>query len=311
MVCVASPLGGRYLNGGKYRMHGVCKLCKKETELELSHLIPKFIGKWLKKTAITGYLREGNQVSKRRQDLAKEYWLCGSCEDLSSAWERSFSLKIFYPYIEDSSLTTSYGDWLAKFSASLSWRTLTYVRSKNSEETHSQEYLDMLAGAEKGLSDFLLGKASNLYEFEQHIYPLDVIASTSFDNLPTNINRYFLRATAMDIVGNSQGTYIYTKLPSFIVLGVVKCKQSREMRSSRVAISGGIMSPQEYVFPDGFDGYIIDAANKISELYEQIPADQLAKIEKYVIDNPDKVLKSKLFEAIAHDYDRFGRKSLR
>ncbi|HDV5527446.1 TPA: hypothetical protein RI778_003586, partial [Vibrio cholerae] len=291
-------------------MHGVCKLCKKETELELSHLIPKFIGKWLKKTAITGYLREGNQVSKRRQDLAKEYWLCGSCEDLFSAWERSFSLKIFYPYIEDSSLTTSYGDWLAKFSASLSWRTLTYVRSKNSEETHSQEYLDMLAGAEKGLSGFLLGKASHLYEFEQHIYPLDVIASTSFDNLPTNINRYFLRATAMDIVGNSQGTYIYTKLPSFIVLGVVKCKQSREMRSSRVAISGGIMSPREYVFPDGFDGYIIDAANKISELYEQIPADQLAKIEKYVIDNPDKVLKSKLFEAIAHDYDRFGRKSL-
>ncbi|RTR38968.1 hypothetical protein EKG38_12345 [Shewanella canadensis] len=292
-------------------MHGVCKLCKKEAKLELSHFIPKFIGKWLKKTAITGYFREGNQVSKRKQDIAKDYWLCGSCEDIFSTWERSFSLKIFYPYIEDSSLVTSYDNWLSKFTASLSWRTLTYIRSKNSDETHSQEYLDMLATAEKGLADFLLGKVSNLYEFEQHIYPLDVIESTSFDNLPTNINRYFLRTIAMDIVSNSQGTYIYTKLPSFIVIGIVKCNQSREMRSSRVAIGGGTISPREYVFPDGFDGYMMDAANKISELYEQIPEEQLAKIEQYVVDNPDKVLDSKLFEAIVHDYERFGKNSLR
>lgn len=292
-------------------MYGVCKLCKKEAQLELSHFIPKFIGKWLKKSSITGYLRDGNQVSKRQQDIAKEYWLCGSCEDLFSTWERSFSLKIFYPYIEDSSLVTSYGNWLSKFAASLSWRSLTYVRSKNKDETHSQDYLDTLEAAEKNLGDFLLGKANNLYEFEQHIYPLDVIESTSIDNLPTNINRYFLRAIAMDIVGNSQGTFIYTKLPSFIVIGVVKSKQSKEMRSSRVAIGGGIISPRQYVFPDGFGGYIIDAAKKVSDLYDQIPDEQLAKIEKYVVDNPDKVIDSKLFEAIVHDYERFGRKSLR
>ncbi|GCF90185.1 hypothetical protein [Shewanella sp. M-Br] len=292
-------------------MHGVCKLCNQEAKLELSHFIPKFIGKWLKKTSITGYLRDGNQVSKRQQDIAKEYWLCGACEDLFSTWERTFSVKIFHPYMKNSSLVAVYGNWLSKFAASLSWRTLTYVRSKNSHETKPQEYLEMLAKAEEGLANFLLGKSSNLYEFEQHIFPLDVIESTNFDNLPTNINRYFLRAIAMDIVGNSQGTYIYTKLPSFIAIGVIKSKQSKQMRSSRVAISGGTISPRQYVFPDGFDGYIRDAANKISELYEQIPEEQLAKIENYVIDNLDKVVGSKLFEAIVHDYERFGRKSLR
>ena len=290
-------------------MHSVCKLCKVETKLELSHFIPNFIGKWLKKTSITGYLREGNQISKRRQDTAKEYWLCGTCEDLFSSWERSFSLKVFYPYIENSALVTSYGNWLSKFAASLSWRTLTYIRSKNSTKEHPQDYLDMLRDAEQGLSDYLLGKSSNLYEFEQHIYPLDVVESTSLDDLPSNINRYFLRNIAMDIVGNSNGTYIYTKLPSFIILGIVKCKQSREMRSSRIAIGGGTLSPREYVFPEGFGGYLTDAANKVSDLYSQIPDDQLAKIEKFIADNPDKVLDSKLFEAIAHDYERFGPNS--
>jgi hypothetical protein len=39
-------------------MRGICKLCKKEAKLEESHFIPKFIGKWVKKTSITGYLRE-------------------------------------------------------------------------------------------------------------------------------------------------------------------------------------------------------------------------------------------------------------
>jgi len=83
------------------------------------------------------------------------------------------------------------------------------------------------------------------------------------------------------------------------------------MRSSRVAISGGKISPRLYVFPDGFDGYIRDAANKISELYEEITEEQLAKMEQYAINNVDKVLDSKMFEAIVHDYERFGRKSLR
>ncbi|ARD23756.1 hypothetical protein [Shewanella japonica] len=292
-------------------MHGTCKLCKKDTKLELSHFIPKFIGKWLKKTSITGYFREGNQINKRQQDIAKDYWLCGECEDLFSNWEREFSIKIFHPYMNDSNLVTTYGAWLSKFTASLSWRTLTYIRGKNINEPKPKDYLDTISKAEHGLAKFLLGESSNLYEYEQHLYPLDVIGSTSIQDLPTNINRYFLRTIAMDIVGNSNGIYIYTKLPSFIIIGVIKSKQSKEMRASRISISGGKISPRTFTFPEGFDGYIIDSANKVSDTYNQIPKEQLAKIDKYVIDNSEKVTESKLFEAIVHDYQRFGQKSFR
>ncbi|WP_299574591.1 hypothetical protein [uncultured Shewanella sp.] len=83
------------------------------------------------------------------------------------------------------------------------------------------------------------------------------------------------------------------------------------MRASRISISGGKISPRTFTFPEGFDGYIIDSANKVSDTYNQIPKEQLAKIDKYVIDNSEKVTESKLFEAIVHDYQRFGQKSFR
>ena len=65
-------------------MQGKCRLCQIESELEISHFIPKFVGKWIKKTSITGFLREHNEVHKRAQDISKDHWLCDSCEDLFS-----------------------------------------------------------------------------------------------------------------------------------------------------------------------------------------------------------------------------------
>lgn len=37
---------------------GICALCGKNAELRESHLIPKFVGEWIKRTSATGYLRQ-------------------------------------------------------------------------------------------------------------------------------------------------------------------------------------------------------------------------------------------------------------
>ncbi|ATD02142.1 hypothetical protein ACQKC7_10160 [Pseudoalteromonas tetraodonis] len=294
-------------------MNGTCKLCKNPSALEKSHFIPKFIGKWLKKTSITGYIREKNEVHKRAQDLAKEYWLCGKCEDLFSDWEREFSLKIFYPFINDSTTRMPYGNWLSKFAASLSWRTLTFIRSKNlkDETSKSKDYLKNLDGAELALANYLLGKTDNLFQYEQHIYPVEAIDTHNVDNLPRNINRYFLRNIAMDIIGNDSETYIYTKLPSFIILGVIKTNASKIIRSSRISIKGDVLKPRDYTFPDGIAEYIFEKAEEISKIYDEIPVKQLEKINKFISDNPDKVIESKLFQAIQHDYDQFGSEAFK
>ena len=111
---------------------------------------------------------------------------------------------------------------------------------------------------------------------------------------------------AMDILGNSTDIFVYTKLPSFIVLGLVKVKDPQRMRSSRIALKHGKTSPKPYYWPDGFINYIVEKAETISEAYDKIPEKHKASFEEYIMNNPEKARNSKLFEAFLHDYERFG-----
>lgn len=287
-------------------MKGICKLCEKEGELKESHFIPRFVGKWVKKTSITGYIREHNEVHKRAQDTAKEYLLCGYCEALFSEWEREFANRVFYPFVDKGQSVASYNNWMSKFCASLSWRTLTYIRSKNTKEEKDLVRQRELDAVQDHLQKYILGGVNNLNQFEQHLFPLEKIESASSTQLPPSINRYFLRTIAMDIIGNTTDQYIFTKLPSFILLGVVKAKSVNKMRSSRIAINAGKLSPRKYNWPDGFSDYVFEKANEIIESHRQIPEKHLDSFEKHIQENPDKVIKSKQFRAFMEDYARFG-----
>jgi len=290
-------------------MQGICKLCNNNSALEKSHFIPKFVGKWIKKTSITGFLREHNELEKRQQDIAKEYWLCGDCEDLFSSWETTFANQIFYPFVEKGESVAHYDTWLSKFCASLSWRTLTYIRSKNIEngtDNKDLNYIEAIDAAEQHLARYLLDEVKNLNQYEQHVYPLERIESTTESGLPPNINRYFLRTMAMDIVGNGKNIFVFTKIPSFIVLGCVKFENIKKMRSSRIALKQGQIRPREYWWPDGFANYIVDKANEQSAVYKQIPKEHLEKFDEYIRKNPEKAVNSELFKAFLYDYDRFG-----
>lgn len=288
-------------------MLGTCKLCKNEKELKNSHIIPKFIGKWVKKTSITGRLREKNEIHKPKQDTTKEYWLCGDCEQLFSNWEREFANKIFYPFVDNDLSNAKYSNWLSLFCTSLSWRALTYIRSKNQNDPSSKEYNIAINDAEKHLSKYLLGQVSNLFEYEQHIIPLETITTASVGNMSANINRYLLRTMAMDIVGNeTTEIFIYTKLPSFIILGIVRTKYSSKMRPSRVSLKSGRISPKDYWLPGDFNGYMNEKAEEISILHNSIPINQRDGFDEYIQNNPKKAINSKLTEAFLKDYNLFG-----
>ncbi|MFZ4701829.1 MAG: hypothetical protein ACOYMG_17425 [Candidatus Methylumidiphilus sp.] len=288
-------------------MEGVCRLCGAKGDLELSHLIPKFIGRWSKKTSITGYFRDSHETQKRRQDLAKEYWLCGQCEDLFSTWENEFAAKVFFPFVDEDVHTVEYGPWLAKFCASVSWRTLTYIVSKNLTSVVDTEYVRFRDRAEERLRKFLLGTSTNLFENEQHLFPLDEVKSTTIENAPSHLNRYFLRTIAMDVIGNSKVNYIYTKLPKFIILGIIRDDTSSTMRSSRVALGSGLISPRKFVWTHGIGEYIMEKVEEIRVLSDRIPQKQQEKIEAELLSDLERAKKSKLFKAIEEDVRLFGR----
>jgi hypothetical protein len=61
----------------------ICELCLKDKELADSHVIPSFIIKWLKKTSITGFVRNPLNGNRRIQDGYKMPLLFFDCEGTS------------------------------------------------------------------------------------------------------------------------------------------------------------------------------------------------------------------------------------
>jgi hypothetical protein len=96
-------------------MNGICALCRKTSILIQSHIIPKFVYKWLKDNSATGYLRFGKNPNKRSQDGFKENMLCRNCEDIFNKWETEFATNIFHPFAANTSGSYEYKIWFATF----------------------------------------------------------------------------------------------------------------------------------------------------------------------------------------------------
>lgn len=286
---------------------GICRLCKKSQDLKLSHFIPKFVGKWVKDTSATGYIRFNQSIDKRAQDIVKEYWLCECCEQLFSSWEREFARKVFYPFMDKGESRARYDVWLSKFCASLTWRTLTYVRSLHVEK--SDDVSRSLDAAENTLAGYLLGESTVLGKYEQHLFPLESIAETNVRGAPPNLNRYFLRTMQMDLLESESGSIIYTKLPGFLLLGLTGHKESNSMRSSRVTMGEGMLSPRSYRWPTGLAEYMFEKSRQITATYSSMSQAQKDKITKTILDNPDRFRSSRTYEAFKHDLDMFGNKA--
>jgi hypothetical protein len=151
-------------------MNGKCALCTKETELKLSHIIPKFVFRWLKESAPSA-IRSIRIPNQRVQDGEKKYLLCSDCEKILNVWETTFCERVFLP-LHDSKkkiISITYGPWALKFAVSVSWRVLLYfyqlddlahLSGKQRETT--QKTLDVWR-------KFLLGELQNPGKFEQHL----------------------------------------------------------------------------------------------------------------------------------------------
>lgn len=72
-----------------------CAMCGQVKKLCESHIIPKFFVNYIKKNSLTGYLRNPNDVNKRKQDIYKENLLCKDCEEIFSKLETYFQKNIF------------------------------------------------------------------------------------------------------------------------------------------------------------------------------------------------------------------------
>ena len=285
-----------------------CKLCGSYSPLRKSHIIPRFIGKWMKKTGLTPYLRFSGDIDKRTQDLGTMKLLCGDCENLFSPWEEKFANQIFYPMSNRQTMFW-YKPWLLKFAASLAWRaTQTPEYEKVRESSTLKPISD---GMEHRLAQFILGRAKNVGSYSQHIMPVSELAEPIRPGSPM-INRYLAHAVDIDCVHDSieSEMMVYVKLPMFIFLSVRGQELSKWLKSSRIKKSG-VLRPQTHGLDANLMPYLIGRANWLDALMKSRSPESKELADKALHEaiekDPQKVAGSRMMQAMRVDYEFYGK----
>ena len=289
----------------------MCKLCGSGTPLRESHIIPKFVARWMKATSPTPYLRYGGNVDERLQDLFVVELLCDDCEKLFSAWETKFANEIFHPSAAGET-AFRYGPWLVKFAASLAWRAIQF---RPIHEIQESPALDSIIGnMEIHLSRFLMGQEKHVGSFTQHIYPVSELAAPIRPGSPM-INRYLARTVQIDFIRNDDLSemMVYVKLPMFMFFSIGESRYRKWFETSRIKKSD-VLHPRNHHLPEGMWDYILGRSDKVRELLDSMSPKSKAvadkALRKAIDEDPDRVANSKLMQAMLVDYDFYGKEAV-
>ncbi len=286
----------------------MCKLCGARAPLQQSHIIPKFIGKWIKETSPTPYFRFGMDMERRHQDLLKIELLCHNCEERFSALETKFANEIFHPSVAGNT-TFRYHNWFVKFASSLAWRTLN-VRDifAAEEQPVVKSICDMM---ELHLRSFLLGRKNHVGAYTQHVYQLGELADPPLTGSPY-LNRYLQRVVEIDFPRNDDlsEVMVYVKLPMFIFLSVGVTKNRELMETSRIKKSGQLR-PNDHTLPDGFLDYLLSRSDRMGQLLNEMSPKSKAMSDKSLMkaidEDRERVVNSEQFQAMLVDYEFYGK----
>lgn len=285
---------------------GPCKLCSKIAELQLSHVIPAFVFRWKRDTSGGGYLRFGTAPNKRVQDGIQKYWLCAECEGRIGRWESTFAARIFYPYSEGRGTKFRYGSWLLNFGISVAWRVLQEYKEEGHLKDDPADRIAKLEEASQVWRNVLLAQRPNPGKFELHMFPLDAIESADAPALPSNINRYLMRAVDTDVVHGENTVFVYAKLARFMFLGFARLDHRRDWVGSKVLATEGYIEPRKFVVPKAFWAYVTDRARRMEAVNAAISPRQRTKIDQSLRANIDKFTGSDLHRAMEEDVRMFG-----
>ena len=218
-----------------------CALCGIETNLELSHIVPKMVMRTLKKTAV-GSIRNSQNPNIPVQDSEKHHMLCGDCEDLFSEKETYFANNLFHQYIKREKEIFDYNSKLYYFLISLSWRSL-YLDLIDFTENHvvGIDALEHLISCEKIMKDYLLNSRDDIGTIEHHIFFFDVIreitGNTEIAELRPHVT-FHRSIISYTFCFEDDGTYgTITNMMGIVVITLYK-KGSREKWEGTQILNG-------------------------------------------------------------------------
>jgi len=277
-------------------VQGKCALCKKTSNLKKSHIVPKFVSTWIKKTSATGYMRGIKKPKKRMQDLPKFPLLCGDCEQLFSKLESYFASTFFHPILDNNKEEIAYDENLCRFIISLNWRTLVTAYS---DQVKVDPWIEQhLNRAEEIWRRYLLGESSNLGLYEHYFFFLSNIKSEIV--LPKKFQWYTLRATDSTLASNKNVVFSFTHFPHFCFVSTIFPFTFSDWEDTKIENNGKFSTKSQindYYFWD-----FLVSRGKL--LLSSIDGSENKQIGKAIEKEPEKFLKSESFLVMIEESKR-------
>lgn len=218
---------------------GKCALCRQDKELQLSHIVPHFVGRKLIKTS-AGNIRNTNKPNQVAQDIERHYMLCHDCEEIFSRRETWFANHIFSSRQDNNEVVFDYDENLTFFIISLSWRSLyldlnEYIADPNFD----QDILFVLLEAEATMRDFLMGKRSNIGTIENHIFFMDRIKSADNFDSSQNPSVVMHRSISSYTTYNGKTSFTISNLMGILVVTFYSMDMNEQWSNTKIEFGLG------------------------------------------------------------------------
>lgn len=280
-----------------------CALCSASYEpREESHIVPKFVYRWLKVSSTTEFMRFGPEMNRRAQDGIKDYFLCEKCEDRFGAHESTFAAEIFHPFVDNNYHEADYAGWMLKFAVSVSWRLLAYGNERRGLSHFRGRHTAAVTETLQTWQEYLLDCRDDVGEHQIHLLPLSGIVEHSASGVPKSINRYLRRAVEIDVGVSDTEAFTYCKLGPMIFIGLITYPDLTHWKGTKISHSGRF-PPRDFVAPGQYQDFIFMRSRRLEELESQLSERQLAKINESYEKKIDRFEKSDTYKALLMDLD--------
>ena len=285
-----------------------CALCLENRPLCESHIIPAFVGRYLKDTSATGYLRAAEKSNLRVQDLPTEKLLCAQCELQFSRWEDNFSRDGFQKIHSEGYDGFEYDPSLMQFAVSVSWRILCTDRDEL-----LQDFPDWGPKILKTLETwrkYLLGACRDSGG-EHHLFVIPGTPGAMPTGAHPKTSQYLLRCVdATELIGK-RTLAVYAKLVRAIFYSPIMPASPSGLHRTRIyAGAGRIVTPQKLTV-SGFGGFL---QSRVQDGFcDELSERQLERIRETVRKNPRRALESESLRMNdeAHDLWNIATKAIK
>ncbi len=264
-----------------------CALCLESRPLCDSHIVPAFVGRYLKETSATGYLRAAEKSNRRVQDLPTKPLLCSQCELRFSQWEDRFSRDGFRKIHSEGYEGFEYDASLMQFAVSLSWRVLCIDRDELLQELPDWG-LKIDETLEKWRK-YLLGEYRESGS-EHHLFAMPGTTFTLPVGAHPKTAQYMLRGVdATELIGKRTFA-VYVKLVRAIFYSPIVPASPTGLHKTRIyAGPGRMLTPQRLKVPL-FGGFL---QSRVEDGFrDELSEPQLERIREAIRKNPRRALES-------------------